>query len=83
MHSSTNLEHSAQSIAPYSSENPARHSRYRRENVLMWCIGTVFGAAMITLLVAMCLAEISIHRTLPAAPVSPTAEPAVAVTASR
>jgi branched-subunit amino acid transport protein AzlD len=42
-----------------------------RETVLMWCIGTTFGAAMITLLVAMCLAEVSIHRNTSDAAVQP------------
>ena len=46
-------------------------SKLHRETVLMWCIGTTFGAAMITLLVAMCLAEVSIHRNTSGASVQP------------
>jgi len=34
----------------------------RREVAVFWCISFAFGAAMLTLLVAMCSAEISIHR---------------------
>ena len=38
-----------------SSPNP-------REMILFWCISFAFGAGMLALLVAMCAAEISIHR---------------------
>jgi len=33
-----------------------------RETVLLWCIGSVFGAGMFALLIGMCIAEIAIHR---------------------
>jgi hypothetical protein len=35
----------------------------RRENMLLWFIGTIFGAAMLLLLLGMIVAEMSIHRT--------------------
>jgi hypothetical protein len=34
----------------------------RRERVLLWCIGTIFGLAMLLLLIAMIAAEMSLHR---------------------
>jgi hypothetical protein len=84
MHSTPDLERHAE-IVEQSRLKPlaARLSRYPRETILMWCIGTASGAAMLTLLAAMCLAEISIHRTASNATAEPANSAPVTLAASR
>ena len=53
-----------------------------RESFLLWCIGSVFGAGMIALLVAMCVAEVSIQRGMAGENRQPDA-PHVSLSASR
>jgi hypothetical protein len=61
-----------------------RPSKYPREVILMWCIGTACAAAMLTLLVSMCLAEISIQRNMSSnTTVSPATAAPVTLAASR
>jgi hypothetical protein len=73
MHSALKLEDAPEIAGQRGSRSAADgSSRVHRETILMWCIGTAFGAAMITLLVAMCLAEISIHRTAAGAAAQPS-----------
>ncbi len=43
-----------------------------RETILLWCIGSVFGAGMLALLIGMWVAELSIHRSMD----GPTTPPA-------
>ncbi len=43
---------------------PRTTSPSSRESLLLWCIGSIFGLGMVALLVAMCIAEVSIHRDM-------------------
>jgi hypothetical protein len=57
--------HEEEAAEAISEDTPSGVSQPRlRETILLWCIGSVFGAGMLALLVGMCLAEISIHRDM-------------------
>jgi hypothetical protein len=68
--------------APQDGVSQIAHARLR-ETVLLWCIGSIFGAGMLALLIGMCVAEISIHRNLAAKSARSSDSSAITLAASR
>ena len=57
--------------------------RNRRERILFCCIGSVFGASMVGLLIGMCFTEVSIHRDVARTSNEKVTAPYLAMEASR